>query len=241
MKIIGIIPARGGSKSIPAKNIKKLLGKPLIAWSIKSALKSNLDRVIVTTDDKKIANIAKKYGAEVPFIRPKKLATDTMGIEPVVQHTLDWLKKNENYVPDAVALMMPTTPLRPSKHINGAIRMFKKEKPDSVISVYEAQANDNPHWMLKINKKKKVVLFTDEPLSKIKTRRQELPKCYSRNDIIYILKPKNLKEKKPNLYGQKVKLYIMDHFYNIDINTPEDWFICEQKLKRIKHKNIRLP
>lgn len=241
MNILGIIPARGGSQSIPRKNIKNLMGKPLIAWSIESALDSKLDRVIVTTDDKEIASIAKQYGAEAPFIRPENLANNTIGIEPVVQHTLDWLNENENYVPDAVALMMPTTPLRPTKHINSAIELFIKKNPDSVVSVHKTIANDNPHWMLKINEQQKVVLFTNEPLSKITTRRQELPSCYVRNDIIYILNPKNLKENNPNLYGQHVELYIMDHFYNIDINTPEDWFICEQKLKYIEKHNIILP
>ena len=97
MKIIGIIPARGGSKSVPRKNIKKLGNKPLIYWSIKAALESNLDRVIVSTDNQEIAKIAKKYGAETPFIRPRELSTDTMGIEPVLQHVVDWLKINENY------------------------------------------------------------------------------------------------------------------------------------------------
>ncbi|MDD5071977.1 MAG: acylneuraminate cytidylyltransferase family protein [Patescibacteria group bacterium] len=234
MKILGIIPARGGSKSIPLKNIKKLLNKPLIAWTIESALESNLDRILVTTDDKRIAGIAKKFGADVPFIRPKELATDITGIEPVIKHALNWLKENENYVPDAVALMMPTTPLRPAKHINGAIELFKKTKADSVVAVYEVIANENPHWMLKINDKNRVVLFTGEPLTKIKTRRQELPICYSRNDIIYIFKPKNLYGKTPNLYGKKVELYLMDEFYSIDINTEEDWFVCEQKLKKLR-------
>jgi len=244
MKILGIIPARGGSKSIPQKNIKKLFNKPLIAWSIESALKSKLDRVIVTTDNKHIAKIAKKYGADVPFLRPKKLATDTIGIEPVLLHALDWLAKNESYFPDAIALMMPTNPLRPAKHIDNAIKLFKKTKADSVVSVHEVIANDNPYWMLKKDKKGRVTLFTGEPLIKIKTRRQELPKCYSRNDIIYLLKPKNLLEKTPNLYGKKVELYIMDNFYNIDINTEEDWFICQQKFKRLyklKNNDINLP
>lgn len=234
MKVIGIIPARGGSKSIPKKNIKRLVNKPLIAWTIETALKSNLDRVIVSTDSKEIAKIAKKYGAEVPFLRPKELATDTLGIEPVLQHVVDWLKKKENYIPDAVALLLPTTPLRLPKHINDTIKLFKKTKADSVVSVCEVMANSNPHWMLKRNNNDKVTLFTGEPLTKIKTRRQELPKCYSRNDVIYLLKPKNLKEKKPNLYGKKVELYEMDQFYDVDINTEEDWFLCQQKFKRLR-------
>lgn len=231
MKILGIIPARGGSKRIPNKNIRKFAGKPLIAWSIESALKSGLDKVIVTTDNDKIAGIAKKYGAEVPFIRPSNLANDKSGVEPVLKHAFEWLRNNKNYKADAIALLMPTNPTRTSELINEAIKIFKKTKPDSVVSVTEATANNNPYWVLKRNKKNNVVLFTGRSLKKIITRSQDLPKCYSRNDLIYILKPQNLYEKKPNLYGNKVELFENEDFYNVDINTENDWFISEQKVK----------
>lgn len=236
MKIIGIIPARGGSKRIPNKNIKMVGGKPLIAWAIESSLKSNLDRVIVSTDDERIAKVAKKYGAEVPFLRPKELAGDKLGIEPVLRHTLDWLAENENYQPDAIALLMATAPLRQPKHINEAVKIFKSKKPDSVVSVIEAKANANPHWLLKKNDSGKLVLFTGKPLTKIITRSQDLPTCYSRNDMIYLLKPQNLYSKIPNLYGENVELFLMDDFYNVDINTPEDLFICRQKIKLLKEQ-----
>ncbi len=234
MKILGIIPARGGSKRIPKKNITKIGGRPLIAWTIESALKSKLDRVIITTDDQTIAKVAKRYGAEVPFTRPSNLANDKIGIEPVLIHALNWLKENEDYKPDAIALLMPTFPLRQAKHINEAIDIFCQKKPDSVISVIEAKANANPHWIIKKNNQNKVTLFTNKPLTQIATRSQDLPICYSRNDMIYLLRPENLKAKKPNLYGQKVELYVMDDFFNADINTPEDLFICRQKMKLLK-------
>lgn len=234
MEILGIIPARGGSKRLPGKNIKSVNGRPLIAWSIESAKESQLNRVIVSTDDPKIAQIAKRYGAEVPFLRPAELAGDKLGIEPVLIHALNWLKKEEKYQPDAVALLMPTSPLRQTRHINEAIEVLKKKKSDSVVSVVEAKANANPHWILKRNKRGKWVLFTNQPLTKIITRSQDLPACYSRNDVIYLLKPKNLSGKKPNLYGDKVELYVMADFYNADINTPEDLFICRQKMKLLE-------
>ena len=234
MEILGIIPARGGSKSIKRKNLKKMSGKPLIAWSIISALKSNLNRVIISTEDKKIAKTAKKYGADIPFIRPENLAQDTTPIEPVLQHALEWLEKNENYKPDAVALLQSTNPLRQSFHINEAIKIFKKTKADSVVGVHEAIANNNPYWILKKNKSGKVILATGEALTKIKNRRQELPKHYIRNDIIYLFKPKNLFEKKPNLYGKKVELYITSQDFDIDINTISDWKMCEYKIKKYK-------
>ncbi|HPN89397.1 MAG TPA: acylneuraminate cytidylyltransferase family protein, partial [Candidatus Paceibacterota bacterium] len=234
MKILGIIPARGGSKRVPNKNIKMVGGKPLIAWSIESALKSDLDRLVVSTDDEKIARIAKKYGAEVPFLRPGELSGDKLGIEPVLKHALEWLLEKENFKPEAVALLMATAPMRRPEHINQAIKIFKNKKADSVISVIEAKANSNPHWLLKKDSKDQLVLFTGKPLTKIITRSQDLPVCYSRNDIIYVLKPKNLYDKTPNLYGKKTELLVMDDFYNVDINTPEDLFICRQKIKLLK-------
>jgi len=223
---------------VPNKNIKMVGGKPLIAWSIESALKSDLDRLVVSTDDEKIARIAKKYGAEVPFLRPGELSGDKLGIEPVLKHALEWLLEKENFKPEAVALLMATAPMRRPEHINQAIKIFKNKKADSVISVIEAKANSNPHWLLKKDSKDQLVLFTGKPLTKIITRSQDLPVCYSRNDIIYVLKPKNLYDKTPNLYGKKTELLVMDDFYNVDINTPEDLFICRQKIKLLKKQNI---
>ena len=232
MKIVGIIPARGGSRSIPQKNIRMLGNKPLVAWTIEEALKSGLDRVVVSTDDPTIKEIAEKYGAEVPFLRPANLAGDTTAIEPVLLHAFRWLKENNDYTADGIAFLPPTSPVREAAHINEAIKIFENKKPDSVVSVFEAAANDNPHWMLRRGESGEITLFTGEPLEKIKDRRQELPTCYKRNDIIYILKPDNLYRGKPTLYGNKVELYIMDEYFDVDINTEYDWLLCEFKLRQ---------
>ena len=234
-KIIAIIPARGGSKGIPEKNIKKFCGKPLIAWAILAAKKSKLlDRIIVSTDNPKIAKIAKKYGAEVPFLRPKELATPTIGIEPTLKHTYEWLLQNEDYKADGLALLMATNPLRQHFHINEAIKIFADKKADSVVAVNETPANHTPYWTL-VQTNSGVSLFGNIDLKNILTRRQDFPqKCYTRNDLIYILKPKNLYEKKPNLYGKKVELYVTNAIYEADINTPEEWLMTEMKFKRLK-------
>ena len=240
MEILAIIPARGGSKSIPRKNIKNLGTKPMIAWSIEAALKSNIDRVIVTTDDKEIAEVAKKYGAKTPFIRPSELAQDTTPTEPVLKHTLEWLKENENYTPDAVVLLQPTSPLRQAEHINEAIKIFKQKNPDCLISVHEAIANNNPHWILKRDENNKIILATGEPLSEIKNRRQDLPAHYIRNDIIYVFKPQNLFMEKPGLYGKgdKVELYVINDpsNYEADINTLDEWDDANKKLRKLTQK-----
>ena len=241
MKIVAIIPARGGSKGIPNKNIKKFCGKPLIAWSIEGAIKAKkVDRVFVSTDSKKIVKIAKKYGAEAPFIRPSELATDKVGIEPVLKHTYEWLIENENYKADALILLLPTSPTRQTFHIEEAIRIFRKKEVDSVVSVNETPANHTPYWTLTRQKDGKTTLWGNIPLKNILTRRQDFPqKCYARNDLVYVLKPKNLYDKeKPNLYGSKVELYEITNGikYEADINTTEEWKESEIKLKKILGK-----
>jgi len=240
MKIIGIIPARGGSERVPNKNLKNFCGKPLVAWTILGAKKSkHLDRVIVSTDSPAIAKIAKKHGAEAPFLRPAEFATSTIGVEPTLKHTYEWLLKNEAYKTDALVLLMPTSPLRQTFHIDDAIEIFKNKKADSVVGVNETPANHTPYWTLIRSRKGKVVLWGGIPLKNIITRRQDFPqKCYARNDLVYVLKPKNLFEKKPNLYGKKVELYITADpvLYEADINTPDEWEDAEIKFKRLQKK-----
>ena len=154
-KFLAIIPARGGSKGIPKKNIKSLLGKPLIQYTIESALKSKyLDKIVVSTDDKKIADISEKLGAEIPCLRPKKLARDNTLILPVLQHMVNFLKKKENYNPFAIVLLQPTSPLRTVRHIDEAIELFlKKPKADSLVSVMQVPHNMTPISLMKIDRK----------------------------------------------------------------------------------------
>lgn len=243
MKIVAIIPARGGSKGIPNKNIKKFCGKPLIAWSIEAALKAKgVDRVIVSTDSPEIQKVALKYGAEVPFLRPDKLAADNMGIEPVLQHVYEWLVENESYKSDALVLLMPTSPTRQVFHIEEAIKIFKKIKADSVVAVNETPANHTPYWTLTRQDSGEVTLWGNTPFKKILTRRQDFPqKCYARNDLIYVLKPENLYDKeKSNLYGEKVELYVVPDAskYEADINTSEEWLETEEKFKKLLRNKI---
>lgn len=237
MKIVGIIPARGGSEGIKDKNLRKFCGKPLLAWAILNAKKSKyLDKIIVSTDSPAIAKTAKKYGAEVPFLRPADLATSTMGIEPTLRHAYEWLIRNEDYKADALVLLMPTSPLRQTFHIDDAIEIFKNKRVDSVIAVNETPANHTPYWTLIRSSNGKVSLWGGVSLKNILTRRQDFPKkCYARNDLVYVLRPQNLFEKKPNLYGKKVELYVTSDpaLYEADINTPDEWEDAEMKLKRV--------
>ena len=146
-KILGVITARGGSKGIPGKNIKLLAGKPLISYTIEAAKKSGVfDRLILSTDDESIARVAKDYGCDVPFMRPKDLAEDKTAHLPVLQHAVNWLKENENYSPDAVMILQPTAPLRQDFHIKEATELFFRSGADSVVSVSEIPQHFSPHW-----------------------------------------------------------------------------------------------
>ena len=238
MKVVAVIPARGGSKKIPNKNLRKFCGKPLIAWTILEAKKSKkINRIIVSTDSVEIAKVAKRYGAEVPFLRPAELATETMGIEPVMKHAYEWLIKNKKYQADALALLFATNPLRKSFHIDEAIKIIKKTGCDSVVSVNETPANHTPFWTLIKAHDGAVSLFGGISLKNIHNRRQDFPHpCYARNELIYLLKPKNLYENPSRLYGEKVELYATNPIYEIDINTEEDWLISEIKFKSLNKR-----
>jgi CMP-N-acetylneuraminic acid synthetase len=131
---LGIIPARGGSKRVPRKNIKDFCGKPLIAWTIDAALKSTLDEIIVSTDDPETRGIAQDLGAWAPFLRPDILATDYATSIDVVLHALLWMKQNRNRTPINVVLLQPTSPLRTYKHVNLALRVYKTFQLDSLVS-----------------------------------------------------------------------------------------------------------
>jgi len=237
MKILAIIPARGGSKGVPKKNIKNMAGKPLIAWTIKLAHSSGLfDSVIVSTDDAEISNVALKHGADVPFLRPLELAQDDTPTLPVVVHAVDWLKKNKGMEYEYIVLLEPTFPMRTEKHISEAIKLLHSSGADSVVSVVPTPGHFNPHWQFTIDKDNTPKIFTGEDISDITTQRQKLPVTYTRNGAIYAFKTELLFEKKPSLYGRKVQAYIMGEEYDVDIDTTNDWNHAEKKMDNINKK-----
>jgi len=151
MNVVAIIPARGGSKRIPEKNIKKLNGKPLIYYSIKNAKSSKLiDKIIVSTDNKKIAKIAKELGAEVPFLRPRNISNDKAKTIDVVKHTISFLE-DQNYIPDIITILQPTTPLRSIITLDKSIRILKKERDTMRGFVFDKNESDFPSYLFKKN------------------------------------------------------------------------------------------
>lgn len=240
MKIIGIIPARGGSKKIRNKVARPFCGKPLIAWSILSAKKSGvLDRIIVLTDSPAIARIARRYGAEVPFLEPAALASGIGGIELPLRFVYEKLIATEKYTADAIAMLMPTNPFREPLHIAEAVALFKKKKCDSVVAVNQTPANHTPFWTLVRAKTTGAALFGGVSLKDIHDRRQDFPHaCYARNELIYLFKPRNLYDMPPRLYGKKVELYETSPLYEADINTPEEWLLAEMRFKMFRKKPL---
>lgn len=221
-KIVAIIPARGGSKSIPRKNIKMLAGKPMIAYIIKSALKvKTIDRVIVSTEDEEIAAVAKKYGAEVPFKRPAKLATDAASTLPVLQHAVQYLKTKEHYHPDYVLLLYPTSPLLSHLRIAEAIDVCLKNKADSVIS---GSLDWGHYWIQKPGGW--VRQYPVNPRN-----RQQTQPLFKENGAIYLNKTSVLRSQ---VVAKKVQVLLMNPNENIDVDEPADWLKVEQMLKKSK-------
>jgi len=234
IKFLAIIPARGGSKGIPNKNSVDVAGKPLIQYTIEAALKSKcLDRLIISTDDKKIAKVGKKCGVKVPFMRPDELAQDDTPAIDVVLHTLDWLKQNNSYKPDVVVYLQPTSPLRTEKHIDEAIQLYVNKHADTVVSVIEVPHNFSPYKLLKLDQEK-LVDFWKEPIDFNRYQRQEVPKLYARNGPAILITKTDVIRKEKTFYGEKVSPYMMDLYASIDIDTPSDLRLSEWLITQVK-------
>lgn len=230
LTVVGIIPARGGSKGVPRKNIKPLCGKPLIAYSIEEAKKSRfLDRIIVSTEDKEISNIALKYGAEI-IIRPKELATDLSPTEPTLIHVVQELQNKEGYGSDIVVLLQPTTPFRKAAYIDEALeQLITHPTADSIVSVYEAPQKFNPHWCSRINDNGLLVPYLDDHYF---PNRQSLPKIFWRDGQIYAVYTQSL-IKNQSRYGEKGTLPYFNNKdkYHINIDDISDFWMAEYLIK----------
>ncbi|TSC67337.1 MAG: N-acylneuraminate cytidylyltransferase [Parcubacteria group bacterium Gr01-1014_66] len=233
--ILGIITARGGSKGIPGKNIKLLLGKPLIAYTIEAAQKAGVfDRLIVSTDDEKIASVAKAHACEVPFLRPAELAQDHTPHEPVLKHAVEWLREHEGYESDYVMILQPTAPARRPFHIRGSVELMKKYDTDSVVSVGEIPAHFHPQKSMYCVDDGTLRLLGGKPIYERISQRQELPTHYWSAGAIYLFKTQLLfHPERPNFYGERVLPYVMENKYLVDINTPEDWEAAEKAMRKL--------
>ena len=225
-EVLAIIPARGGSKGIPRKNIKNFAGYPLIAYSIAAGLQSELTtRVIVSTDDEEIAEVARKWGAQTPFLRPAEFAADNTLDLPVFQHALTWLKEHEGYVPDIVLQLRPTSPARPRTLLDDAVRLLMDHpEADSVRGV--VPAGENPHKMWRVDPETGLmhgllkVDGIDEPYN---APRQKLPVIYWQTGHIDAIRPERTFMAGSSMSGKNILPLFLDPDYTIDIDTPFDW------------------
>ena len=222
---IAIIPARGGSKRIPLKNIKEFCGKPMITYAINAANESGIfEHVVVSTDDEKITNHSKKLKVEV-ISRPKKLATDKAHIESVIEHSLNYLQKNHDYIPDLIVLLQNTSPLRTSKHVDAALKFFSKNKYDSILSAYPS------HKFLWEKQRNNFKSINYDPLKR--PNRQDMNDQYIENGAIYITKYTSFKKTKCRISG-KIGIFKMSEDDSIDIDTTFDLLHAQLILKSKK-------
>ena len=221
---LAIIPARGGSKRLPRKNILDLCGKPLISWSIEAALKSKyISKVVVSSDDEEILNISSNFGADI-IKRPYELANDTATTFDAIKHTIDNLEKY-----DYIILLQPTSPLRNEKHIDEAIELLEEKQADAIVSVCEM--DHSPLWSNTLPKDGNMNNFLrDEVLNK---RSQDLEKYYRLNGAIYICKTDKLLENKSFFLKDNIFAYIMDRKSSIDIDEEIDFLFVQRVIELI--------
>ena len=223
-EILAVIPARGGSKGIPRKNIREFAGYPLIAYSIAAGLQAEqVTRILVSTDDEEIAQVAHDFGAEVPFLRPSELAQDGTPDLPVFEHVLDWLEDNEGYQPDFVVQLRPTSPIRPRGLLDRAIQiLIDNPQKDSVRGV--VPAGQNPYKMWQIDAQGELIPLLS--LAHIKepynAPRQALPPVYWQTGHIDVIRLEVILEKR-SMTGDRIMPVRIDPAYAVDIDTPKDW------------------
>lgn len=219
MKFLAIIPARGGSKGVPRKNIRSVADKPLVAYTIEAARAApRVARVIVSTEDEEIAGISRQLGAEVPFLRPAELATDETPTLPVLQHVVNRLRETEGYVPDAVVTLQPTSPLRTSTHIEEAIELFIGDPDaDSLVSCVHMPHIYHPSSVMHVNAKGYLEPYLARPQP---TRRQAKERIVARNGAaIYITRSDKLGE---YIFGGNLLAYFMNESDSLDVDDETD-------------------
>lgn len=236
MKILGVVPARGGSKGVPGKNIRSLYGKPLIYWTISEAKKSkHINRLIVSTDDEGIAEVARSCGAEVPFMRPKEISQDLSTDVECFLHTLDWFKENEGYEPDIFVRLPPTSPLRTTVDIDlGVETLMRYPEADSSRAICESPKH--PYKMWKINEGSPYLEpFLDESFTDFEDShnlpRQLFPKVYIHTGAVDAIRPQTIYEQK-STSGKKCAYFFMPSERTVNIDSILDFEFAEFLMKK---------
>ncbi len=232
LSIVAVIPARGGSKGIPRKNLVRIAGKPLIAFAIEAARSAaSVNRVLISTDDNEIADFARELMAEVPFLRPPELADDTAPMLGVLRHALACLE-SQGEVVEALVLLQPTSPLRTSRHIDEAIALFRSTPASSIVSVVEVPHRFNPVSVMKLSEQGSLLPFLGDHA--VATRRQDKPKLYARNGpAVLVCNPNTIRS--GELFGAECLPYIMTEEDSLDIDNPSDLIVAERVMLSRSH------
>jgi CMP-N,N'-diacetyllegionaminic acid synthase len=226
MRLLGIIPARGGSKGIPGKNIRPLAGKPLLAYTAEAAQRAGIfARLILTTDSQAIAEAGRALGLDVPFERPPELARDDTPMLPVLQHAVQSL--GEPF--DAITILQPTAPFRRWQDLRAAAQLLETdEHVDSVVSVEPIPDHYSPYFLMKIEDERLLPFMPDGLRI---TRRQDAPKAYSRSGDFYFTRMRTLMEEN-SIYGKNCRPFIVTHKYRVNLDTMDDWTAAERLVEK---------
>jgi len=228
MNVLGIVPARGGSKGVPGKNLRPLAGQSLLAYTAAAARQSGvIERIVLSTDSDGIAAEGRRVGLEVPFLRPAALAADDTPMLPVLQHAIEALDA-AGWTPDLVALLQPTSPLRRPEHIRDAVNLLRESKADSVVTVVEVPRHLSPDYVMRIDQGK---LRPFLPQGAYITRRQDARAAYSREGTVYAFWPRTI-ERFGNIYGDDCRPLLIDQSESLSIDTAADWDAAERLLAR---------
>jgi CMP-N,N'-diacetyllegionaminic acid synthase len=225
-RVLAIVPARGGSKGVPGKNVRKLAGRTLLDYTALAARDSGvIDRIVLSTDSDEIADAGRQAGMDVPFMRPAALAQDDTPMLPVVQHAIESLAA-QGWTTDVIVLLQPTSPLRQPSHVRDAVKMLHESTADSVVTVIEVPRHLSPDYVMRIDDG---VLrpFLDEGARV--TRRQDARPAYSREGTVYACWRATL-ERFGNIYGERCQPLMLDAADSLSIDSPADWAEAERRL-----------
>jgi CMP-N,N'-diacetyllegionaminic acid synthase len=229
VNVLGVVTARGGSKGLPRKNVRMLAGKPMLAWTAEAARGSRLQRVVCSSEDAEILEVARQWGLDVPFVRPDELAADTTPTVDVVLHLLSWLDEREGYRPDAVMLLQPTSPLRRAQDIDAALDLFEQGGTEYLVSVCRVPHSYSPSSALRMDADGYV--HAPEPIDERTQRRQLKPTYYARNGAIYLVARSALQRDR-SFHGARTRAYEMPWADSVDVDEAFDLEMCEWLLGR---------
>jgi len=228
LRVLGLVPARGGSKGVPGKNVRPLAGHTLLEYTARAARESGvLDRIILSTDSPVIADAGRRAGLEVPFVRPAMLAADDTPMVPVIEHALAELSR-EHWSPEFVVLLQPTSPLRRPDHIREAVSMLRETGADSVVTVVEVPRHLSPDYVMRIDGGRLKPFLPDGARV---TRRQDARAAYSRDGTVYAFRRSTI-ERTGGIYGEDCRPLLIAARDSLSIDSPADWDEAERLLAR---------